>query len=76
MAKPTDEAAKGFGKLESIANGALNGIGGKFKQLGSEFMRGGIWGMAANFVVKAFSWAWEARLTYSAGPRSGRRLFL
>ena len=59
MAKPTDEAARGFGKLKGIAEGAINGIGGSFKQLAEEFGRGGIWGLAANLAVKAFTWAWD-----------------
>lgn len=59
MAKPTDEAARGFGKLKGIAEGAINGIGGSFKQLAQEFGRGGIWGLAANLVVKAFTFAWD-----------------
>ena len=33
MAKPTDEAARGFGKLKGIAEGAINGIGGSFNDL-------------------------------------------
>ena len=58
MGKVPTEAAKGFGKLGSIANGALSGIGGSIKALGAEFMRGGIWGLAANVAVKAFMWGW------------------
>lgn len=72
MAKPAEEAAKGFGKMESIANGALNGIGGKFKQLGAEFMRGGIWGVAANALVGAFSWAWDK--LKEASERAAKRM--
>lgn len=59
MTKPTDEAARGFGKLKGIAEGAINGIGGSFKNLAEEFGRGGIWGLAANLAVKAFTWAWD-----------------
>ena len=33
MTKPTDEAARGFGKLKGIAEGAINGIGGSFNDL-------------------------------------------
>ena len=59
MTKPTEEASKGFGKLKNIAQGAVNGIGGSFKNLATEFGRGGIWGLAANLAVKAFTWAWD-----------------
>ena len=58
MGKIPTEATKGFGKLGSIAKGALSGVGGYFKSLGAEFMRGGIWGLAANVAVKAFMWGW------------------
>lgn len=69
MAKPTDEAARGFGKLKGIAEGAINGIGGSFKQLAQEFGRGGIWGLAANLVVSRLHW----RGTKSKRAQSGRR---
>lgn len=59
MGKVPTEAAKGFGKLGSIAKGALSGISGSIKALGAEFMRGGIWGLAANVAVRAFAWGWE-----------------
>ncbi|MGN0828021.1 MAG: hypothetical protein ACI4QD_08865, partial [Kiritimatiellia bacterium] len=58
MGKIPSEASKGFGKLGSIAKGALSGIGGGIKALGEEFLRGGIWGLAANVAVKAFMWGW------------------
>ena len=38
MGKVPNEAAKGFGKLESIANGAMSAIGGKWKQLITELL--------------------------------------
>lgn len=58
MGKIPTEAVKGFGRLGSIAKGALSGAGIYFKSLGAEFMRGGIWGVAANVAVKAFMWGW------------------
>ncbi len=57
--KQVKHAENGANRLKSIADGIVNGIGGRFKQLATEFVRGGIWGGAANLVVKAFSWAWD-----------------
>lgn len=58
MTKPTEEAAKGFGKLGEVAKGAAKGIGGAFDQVAGMFLQGGIWGAMSAAVVKAFSWAW------------------
>ena len=58
MTKPTEEAAKGFGKLGEVAKGAAKGIGGAFGQVAEMFLQGGIWGAVSAAVVKAFSWAW------------------
>lgn len=58
MTKPTEEAAKGFGKLGEVAKGAAKGIGGAFGQVAGMFLQGGIWGAMSAAVVKAFSWAW------------------
>ncbi len=59
MAKPTEEAAKGFGNLRQVAKGAADGIGGAFAQVANMFLQGGIWGAAAAAVVKAFTFAWD-----------------
>lgn len=59
MTKPTEEAAKGFGKLGEVAKGAAKGIGGAFGQIAGMFLQGGIWGAMSAAVVKAFSWAWD-----------------
>lgn len=58
MTKPTEEAAKGFGRLGEVAKGAAKGIGGAFGQVAGMFLQGGIWGAMSAAVVKAFSWAW------------------
>lgn len=58
MTKPTEDAAKGFGKLGEVAKGAAKGIGGAFGQVAEMFLQGGIWGAVSAAVVKAFSWAW------------------
>lgn len=58
MAKPTEDAAKGFGRLGEVAKGAAKGIGGAFGQVAEMFLQGGIWGAMSAAVVKAFSWAW------------------
>lgn len=58
MTKPTEEAAKGFGRLGEVAKGAARGIGGAFGQVAGMFLQGGIWGAMSAAVVKAFSWAW------------------
>ena len=58
MTKPTEDAAKGFGKLGEVAKGAAKGIGGAFGQVAEMFLQGGIWGAMSTAVVKAFSWAW------------------
>lgn len=58
MTKPTEEAARGFGRLSEVAHGAMKGIGGAFGKLGEMFLQGGIWGAMSAAVVKAFSWAW------------------
>lgn len=59
MTKPTEDAAKGFGKLADVAKGAARGIGGAFGSVFEMFMQGGIWGAAAQAVTKAISWAWS-----------------
>lgn len=58
MTKPTEEAAKGFGRLGEVAKGAAKGIGGAFGQVAGMSLQGGIWGAMSAAVVKAFSWAW------------------
>ena len=59
MSKPTEYAARGFGKLGEVANGVASGIGGAFGKVAGMFLQGGIWGAAAAAVTKAFTWAWE-----------------
>lgn len=59
MAKPTEDAARGFGKLGEVANGVARGIGGAFGKVARMFLQGGIWGAAAAAVTKTFTWAWE-----------------
>lgn len=59
MAKPAEEASRGFGRLEEVAKGAFKGIGGAFGQLGEMFMQGGIWGAMSAVAGKAFSLLWD-----------------
>lgn len=60
MGKVPTEAAKGFGKLGSIAKGALSGIGGMFGKIGNMFLQGGIWGAASAAIVGLAKVGWEA----------------
>ena len=52
-------AKTGFGKIESVARGALKGIGGAFGKIGEMFLQGSIWGAVGMAVEKAFSWVWS-----------------
>ena len=55
MSKPTEEAAKGFGKMGDIALSVSKGIGGVFMSISTMFLQGGIWGVAANAFNKLLS---------------------
>ena len=52
-------AKTGFGKIESVARGALKGIGGAFGKIGVMFLQGSVWGAVGMAVEKAFSWVWS-----------------
>lgn len=58
MAKPVEEAGRGFSALAQAAKGAARGIGGAFGGVFGMFLQGGIWGAAAQAVTKTITWAW------------------
>jgi len=58
MARPAEEAAGGFKRLETVARSVAKGIGGQFARIGELLASGGIWGVASMAVTAAFKWAW------------------
>ena len=74
MAKPAEEAPKGFGKIAEAAHGAMKGIGGTFGKLGRMFLHGGIWGAMAAAATKAFMLIWDhfAKESERAAKRAER----
>ena len=56
----TKAAEAGVGKFHSVANGVIDGLGKKFRALKSEFLRGGIWGLASFAVVSVVKMGWDA----------------
>lgn len=75
MSKPTEEAAKGFGKMGEIAQSVSKGIGGAFGKISSMFLRGGIWGAMTAVAIKAFSAIWDyfEKQAERAAKRAERR---
>lgn len=74
MAKPVEEASRGFGHLEEVARGAFKGIGGAFGQLGEMFMQGGIWGAMSAAATKVFAYLCDyvAKESEKAAKRAER----
>lgn len=52
MAKPVEEADNRFKSLETVAKGALKGIGGAASSVFEMFLQGGIWGAAAEVITR------------------------
>ena len=75
MTKPTEEAAKGFGKMGDIAQSVSKGIGGAFGKIATMFLQGGIWGAMAAVATKAFSLIWDyfEKQAERAAKRAERR---